>query len=387
METKKNITITFLSTWPEVPDGIATFCENLAINLPPKYKNKFVHWNVVKDNWIKQIKNKYPNKILYSIKYDKLSDYKNAAVFINNQTTDIVIIQFINSIYGGHGKYIFEFLKYIKKPVIIVLHSVAILPTQSDVKLKQQILKEFAQRNLDVVVMTKIAQNFLINKIGFSKNKVHQIYHGAPKFDKISPPEKQIIRSKLGFKLNEKIIFTYGILREDKGIDEIIKALPIINKYRDDVRLLLCGDEQDPEKKYSKYLLKIINELNLHNKIKFINKFIPQNDIGKYLQVCDIFITAQKNIGLHSSGTLSYALSTGSVIISTPTIHAKELLKDKGLIVPNNNSDTIANLIIELLSNKTRYSAFKESSMAFSKNIYWPKISKDYLKTIIKIIK
>ena len=108
------------------------------------------------------------------------------------------------------------------------MHSVAMLPCQMNLKQKQKILKEFSKYNLDVVVMSKTSKKYLIEKIKFNENKVHLIYHGAPKFEKVDDIDKAKIRKNLGFEKSDKIIYTYGFLREDKGIKEIINSLPHI---------------------------------------------------------------------------------------------------------------------------------------------------------------
>ncbi|NQV00077.1 MAG: hypothetical protein HQ538_05010, partial [Parcubacteria group bacterium] len=95
----KDTNITYFSTWPETNDGIATFCENLAIHLPSKYKNYRINWNVVMVEWMKQRQKKHSDKIIGCVKYNKLSDYKKAAFLINKSNTELVVIQFINSIY------------------------------------------------------------------------------------------------------------------------------------------------------------------------------------------------------------------------------------------------------------------------------------------------
>ncbi|NQU99966.1 MAG: glycosyltransferase [Parcubacteria group bacterium] len=234
--------------------------------------------------------------------------------------------------------------------------------------------------------MSKTAKRYLIEELKFNKNKVHQIYHGAPKFKKLSSTDKEKIRTNLGFKNKDKIIYTYGILREDKGIREIINSLPRILQKEENAKLLITGSEQDSKKPYMKELKKIIKKKKLGKNVKFIEKFISQENIGKYLQISNLFITAQSNFGLHSSGTLSYALSAGLVIISTPTIHAIEVLKNRGSIIKNNNSLTISEAIVDILSDKAKYQRFKIKSEKFSKKIYWKNISKEYLTLFLKII-
>lgn len=384
MSDKKKIKIAFLSTWPELTDGISTFCENLALSMPKEFENYSINWCVVRVKWLQQRRILHSNKIISDISYNKKEDYKKAAELVNSSDVDLVIIQFINAIYGDGGNMVFEFIDNLKKPVLVILHSVAMLKEQSSLLSKQNLLKKFAIRNINVVAMTKVAENFLIDDLKFKRHNVNQIYHGAPLFKEISKTEKNRLRKKLGFLPTDKILFTYGVLRKDKGIEEIIQSLPIIQKKNDGVKLLLAGAEQT--RGYSNKIKTLISNLKLEDKIVFINKFIPQEDIGKYLQISDVYVTAQRNLGLHSSGTLAYALSAGSVVISTPTIHAKEFLKKAGLIVPIKDPDSIAKATIKLLSNNNEYAHKKEASKDLGKTISWPKITREYLKVGLDLI-
>lgn len=383
---KKNIHITYISTWPVIKDGIATFCENLATNIPRKYKNYTTNWNVIKINWIKQHKVQHSKKVIGTIKYNKQADYFKAAQFINKSDTDLIVIQFINSIYGDFGNYIFRFLKRNKKKAVIILHSVATSNKQDRFQDKTNTLKKFSRINADFVVMTNVARNYLIKKLNFKSKKVHLIYHGAPQFKNVTNKEKEREREKLGFNKEDKIIYTYGILRKDKSVKEIIQSLPYVLKKNKNVKLLITGSEQGNKKHYTKELEKTIKQNKIKKNVVFLEEFINQEDIGKYLKISDLFITAQSNLGLHSSGTLSYALSAGSVIISTPTIHAIELLKNKGLIIKNNHPKTISRAVSDLFNNKNKYKYLKKESKNFSKQIYWDKIAKKYLKIYINTI-
>lgn len=385
---KKKLKIAFLSTWPELTDGIATFCENLALNIPKEYNNYSVEWKVLRLRWLNQKTVLYKEKIVLELDFDNKKDFSKAREYINNSDFDVVIVQFINSIYGHFGRDLFSFLDGLNKPVILVLHSVAMLKSQSQLKLKQSILKKLGNYNLNEVVMSKAAQDFLIKNNYISKKKVRLIYHGTPEFKKITFEEKKKIRKSLGFDENEKIIFTYGIIREDKGIDDILNAMKIINSNNPEVnvKFLLCGNEQDKKGLMTKFLKRQIQELNMDNQVKFINEFISQDDIGKYLQATDVFITMQRNMGLHSSGTLAYALSTGAAIISTPIIHAKELLKDNaGIITEVNDPKMLASSIIKILYDNKFRQKVMGNSWKIGRGILWEAAAKDYLNLAIEV--
>ena len=95
-----------------------------------------------------------------------------------------------------------------------------------------------------------------------------------------------------------------------------------------------------------------VEELNLGSYVKFINQFLPLQELLEYLQLTDIYLFSSKDPNQAVSGTFSYAISCGCPVISTPIPHACEVLKnDSGIIIdfesPNQLSDAVIKLINE----------------------------------------
>src|SRR5207344_2322350 len=74
------------------------------------------------------------------------------------------------------------------------------------------------------------------------------------------------------------------------------------------------------------------------------------------------------------------ALGAGKAIISTPYWHAKELLADKrGVIVPFDDSGSIAHEVIELLENDAERHAMRKRAYLYSRGTTWPKTARAYM--------
>src|SRR5690606_9337410 len=74
-----------------------------------------------------------------------------------------------------------------------------------------------------------------------------------------------------------------------------------------------------------------------------------------------------------TSGTLSYAMALGKAVISTPYLHAVELLADDhGVLVPFNDSEAIANEIQYLLGDADRLLTLQRRAYDRSRDMIWP---------------
>src|SRR3546814_20510154 len=71
-----------------------------------------------------------------------------------------------------------------------------------------------------------------------------------------------------------------------------------------------------------------------------------------YLQAADIYVTPYNNPAQVTSGTLSYAVALGKPVVSTPYVHAMEILEDDhGVLVGFHDSQAMAQAINALLSD------------------------------------
>ena len=94
----------------------------------------------------------------------------------------------------------------------------------------------------------------------------------------------------------------------------------------------------------------------------------------------DIYITPYRHEAQVVSGTLAIALGAGKAIVSTPYWHARELLAEKrGVIVPFENPDAIAEAVIALLENDAERHAMRKRAYLHSRGTTWPKTARAYM--------
>ena len=90
------------------------------------------------------------------------------------------------------------------------------------------------------------------------------------------------------------------------------------------------------------------------------------------LDDCQIYLTPYPNLQQSTSGTLSYAVALGKAVISTPYIHASELLEDGcGLLFPPGNSDALAAAILELAHDRHRLDEIRRRAYARGRKTIW----------------
>ena len=96
-----------------------------------------------------------------------------------------------------------------------------------------------------------------------------------------------------------------------------------------------------------------------------------------------MYLTIHNDPEQSASGTLAYAVGNGLVSISTPYAYARELLsKNRGLLVPFNNSEAIGAAIILLITNQRLYKTIRLNATKYGKEMGWDRVAEAYWKII-----
>ena len=374
--------IAYISTYPPRECGLATFNQNLvnALSLNSSYdaQNSFVVALNESDNLDEHA---YPKEVKFVIRQQNQQDYLEAADFINNSDIETCIIEHEFGIYGGNsGVFLLSFINRLKKPFITILHTVLKEPNF----MQQTIIKEIALKSSKIVVMSKKAVLFLTSIYQIPQSSIKLIEHGVPDLEPIL--NNEVAQSEL-FR-NRKVLFTFGLISRNKGLETMIKALPSIVAQHPDVLYVILGNTHPGVVKhngeeYRDSLKALAKELGVENNIAFVNKFVSEEELHQYLTACYIYVTPYLNEAQITSGTLSYAIGAGAAVVSTPYWHAQELLADnRGRLFDFKNDEQLANVVNELLNDQNKHQQLKSNAYQYGLNLRWPAIGNVYMNVL-----
>ncbi|MFA4852787.1 MAG: glycosyltransferase family 4 protein, partial [Bacteroidales bacterium] len=377
--------IAYIGTYPPRECGIGTFTMNL-------YKSMVMNNETVKDpieGFIvamndNELTYDYPEEVKLTIRQEHQRDYLEAVKFINLSGADICVLEHEFGIFGGqNGIYILPLLHRLEIPLIVTLHTILKTPSYNE----KAVLQEICKMAHKVVVMSHKAIKFLTSIYNVDKGKIVFIEHGVPD---IQFNQEQ---SKKEFNLeNKKVLLTFGIISRNKGIETVIKALPkVIEKYPEILYMVLGKTHPNvlrhSGEEYRNYLQHLVKSLKLGNHVFFLNEFVNQKELFKYLSASDIYITPYLNEAQITSGTLSYAIGVGSAVISTPYWHASELLADgRGRLFNFNDSDELSTILMELLDKPDVLKNLRKKAYDYGRTITWPKSGGKYVALAKKIL-
>jgi glycosyltransferase involved in cell wall biosynthesis len=341
--------ILFITTFPPRECGIATYSQDLIYALNNKFKKSFSIKIAALE--LQNEKHHYKEDIYAVLETDNPNSYLALAENINeNEALEIVLIQHEFGLFRTNEADFISFLNSIQKPKIVVCHTV--LPHPND-QLKKQV-QDINNAVKAFIVMTNTSAKILENDYGVLQHKITVIPHGT---HLVEHSNKEVLKEKYHLS-GRKIISTFGLLSSGKCIETSINALKIIVKQQPEVLFLVIGKTHPTVVKnegeiYRNSLETKIIELGLQKNVKFINKYLPLDELLEYLQLTDIYLFTTKDRNQAVSGTFSYAISCGCPIISTPIPHAVEVLQNgAGIIIDFENPEQLAKQVIRLLNDE-----------------------------------
>jgi len=181
---------------------------------------------------------------------------------------------------------------------------------------------------------------------------------------------------------NQKFRLVYhGNLGEHFGVDIAIKAMDKIRDHIPNAELtVLCG------KRNLDNLQKLVQDLNLRDYIYFTEKYIPVEELPKYLSDADVGIVPQKD-GVFSGQALSTKLLE-YVFMAIPVVASRltafQIYFDDSMLSyfePSNPED-LARAVLDLYRNPQKRKNLTQNANKFNKSHNWRHYKMAYYRLI-----
>lgn len=326
----------------------------------------------------------YSDKIRFEINQKLLSDYSLAADFLNINQVDVVCLQHEYGIFGGPaGSHILKLLSELRMPIVTTLHTVLAKPT-NEYRTVMMRLSDLSDR---LIVMSQKAIDLLQTVYGIDPSKISYIPHGIPDIPFVDP---SYYKEQFGV-LGKKMLLTFGLLSQNKGIEYALHALPRVVEQFPDIAYIVLGAThphvlKNDGEAYRLSLQQLVQKLGLEKHVFFQNRFVTMQELTEYLSATDIYITPYDDEAQITSGTLAYAMGTGKPVVSTPYWYAAEMLAEgRGLLVPFKDATAMTDALIELLANDDKRHSIRKQAYDFCRDSVWEKVAIKYLKVFDEV--
>ena len=327
----------------------------------------------------------YPPEVTRSIPDQDRMAYLDAARAIEASGAQAIWLQHEYGIFGGAaGEHILALLDRVSIPVIVTLHTILEKPSADQRRVMDGLLRRCAR----VIVMAERGREILERVYGAGGRNIVMIPHGVPDRAFVEPAS---LKSRFGWE-ERKVVLTFGLLAPGKGIEVMIEALPAIVAQNPNVLYAVLGAThpnlvKHEGEKYRDGLKALAVELGVDANIEFIDAFLEHDELIDYLQAADIYATPYLNPAQITSGTLSYAVGVGKAVVSTPYVHATEILGDgHGVLVDFGDSAAFAREINALLGSDRNRIRLSERAYARGRTMIWPRLAEVAMREIVQMV-
>jgi glycosyltransferase involved in cell wall biosynthesis len=365
--------------------GIATFTADLAAGVRMADPAVRIRFAAIDEPFAART---YGSDVTWRIAQEDPAAYAAAARAIGRSTVDVVNLQHEFGLYGvwDDGRYddhLRVFLDACSKPVVTTLHTVPPVPEPWTLAA----IRDAADRSAAVVVMSVTGARLLREVYGISKAPI-VIEHGMPV---IEPHGRRRLKRALAME-GRSVISTFGLVDPRKGLEYVVEALPEIVAHHPRALYLVIG-QTHPEllrrqgEAYRNSLIDTARRVGVTDQLRFVNEYLTQDEVVEYLLASDVYVTPYLDPGQITSGTLAYALGAGKAIVSTPYLHASEVLADdRGILVPFRDAAATAAAVNAILQEPLRKRRLEERAYAYGRATTWPVIGAQVLTLMRHVI-
>ncbi|OYY91793.1 MAG: glycosyl transferase family 1 [Sphingomonas sp. 28-66-16] len=362
--------------------GLATYTTDTFTALKSRYPELTVDVYAMDDHPGRYA---YPPAVTASIPQDDRAAYIAAARAIESSGAEAIWVQHEYGIFGGPaGEFILTLLDRTSLPVIVTLHTILEHPNADE----RRVMEGLLRRSARVIVMAERGREILQRVHGFGGKAVVMIPHGVPER---TFADSSLFKPRFGWQ-GRKVVLTFGLLAPNKGIETMIEAMPAVVAAHPDALYVVLGATHPnlvahEGEAYRDRLRAQAATLGISDHVRFVDAFVEHEELIDFLQAADIYATPYVNPAQITSGTLSYAVGVGKAVISTPYIHATEILADgHGILVDFGDSAAFAREIIALLDDDEKRHNLSARAYARGQTMVWPRLAEAAMAEIDAMI-
>ena len=309
--------------------------------------------------------------------YRSPADLGNALRALNR--SDVVLLQHDFAMYPGQdGVGVVDFIAGLRVPLITVLHSVPVVPSDS----QRRIVQRLVDTSDVVVLLSASARKILSKGYDADPSRLFHIPIGAPSVPQSFRSPNLHMRPR---------ILSWGLLRPGKGLEWGIAALSEMQDLEPMPDYFIVGQThprtlQREGLAYRRQLEQLAVDLGVDDRVHFIDEYLDMSTLINTRASADIHMLPFDAYDLSSSAVLVEALATGAPVISTRFPHAVELLGDgTGLLVNSRDPQALAAAVRSVVRDVDGRERMNRQSLYKMRNHAWPTVGAKFVSLVQRV--
>lgn len=348
----------------------------------------------------------HPPEVIASLRQHHRDDYAAVAQLLDEDGTDVVLIEHEYGIFGGEaGEYALSLMAELTPPAVVTFHTVLSSPSPA----QATTFRALCRLATLVTVFTDTARRMVVEGGFVEEERVRVVPHGAPPqlvAHELAPRGEGLISAPSADAVTtgnidvamrarlqgRTVLSTFGLISSGKGIELAIDALAKVVPAHPEVLYLIAG-QTHPEvakhegESYRERLAAQVHALGLTDHVQFLDRFLGIDELALLLASTDLYITPYRSKEQIVSGALTFAVAAGCPVVSTPYFYAEDLLgSGAGVLVPFDDPQAMATAISGLLDAPDELAAMRTESQRIGSSLSWPSVGEVTLEALAEAL-
>lgn len=367
--------INFLSVFPPYRGGIAKFSDSLYHTLNKTedikaYSFKKLYPDLLFPGTSQRNQQFRPNYALESLHSYNPFNWKTVAKQLFTTQTELFLFSYWHPFFAPAFSRILSYKQknfpYI--PALCIAHN--IIPHET-FPAGSHLMKRMFHKVDYIVVLSKQTEKELDEICPDCRQTLlfHPVYELPKPKQKVSE-----LRKKFGFSVDDKIVLFFGLIRDYKGLDLLIKAMNEIDMKRRNMRILIAGEFYTNKNKYLDLIdPDKVDYYSLHD------HFIPEQEMAELFTLSDLLVLPYRSAS--QSGVLANSIFFQLPALVSDHIGLAEHINhgETGLIFRSNDVIQLRNNILEYFDMKLK-ARISSNLSRLKDELSWDKFAKNLLK-------
>ncbi len=263
--------------------------------------------------------------------------YISAANKILRYAPDITLVRFWMPFFAPSVGSVLRLLKNKTRRVAIIDNVIPHERRLGDI----QLIKYFLGSADAFVVMSSSVRDELLSfkPNALYKEAVFPFYsHFGERVD------SSVARKRLGIANDKKLLLFFGLIRDYKGLDNLIEAMSLLGN---DYHLLIGGEVYDSYDKYDA----IVKRYNLGDRVHFHNRYIADSEVVDFFCASDVCVLPYKSATQSAAVGTSYQFDLPVIVSDTGGLRAMVDPYGSGIVIEKSDPLLIARAVEEYFSS------------------------------------
>lgn len=233
-----------------------------------------------------------------------------------------------------------------------------------------------------IIIHCETAKNNVLERFCIKKaDRVLVVNHGHYADYYQNSVSKTGARKVLGLTEDSLVFLFFGLIRPYKGVIELIESFLALDRKNFDMQLVIAGKSINDS-----FVEHVKSKAAKDKSIKLIPGFVPDDEIQKYMNACDVVVLPYRDV--LTSGAAILAMSFARACVVPQQGCMGEVLDDSGAFLYNpEQDDGLTKALNQVVTNRAALPHMGTYNQTLAKKWTWDNIAKETLSVYLQCLR